>query len=205
MAAITSVSVSVGFATGAKWSPQPHQDVQDQMSPEELKMMQAMEKYATPGKQHEQLARRVGNWTAEIKHWPAPGAPAETMTGTAKFMPIMDGRYILQEFEGVTPWGPFSGIGLSAYDNLKQKYQSMWIDNMSTGLMVAEGDMQGTDLVTMGDMPDPIQGKFVKTKSIERMVNDDTLIMEMHAPGPDGKHFKMMEITYTRLKTGSTR
>jgi hypothetical protein len=28
----------------------------------------------------------------------------------------------------------------------------------------------------------------------------DTEVFEMHGPGPDGKEFKMMEITYTRKR-----
>jgi hypothetical protein len=41
-------------------------------------------------------------------------------------------------------------------------------------------------------------------RSMTRVVDDNTLEMEMYATGKSGKEEQMMEITYTRAKTGET-
>ena len=50
-------------------------------------------------------------------------------------------------------------------------------------------------------MPELMLGKHVPTRTEETMPNDDTIVFEMYKPGPDGKEFKTMVITYKR-KTG---
>ncbi len=37
-------------------------------------------------------------------------------------------------------------------------------------------------------------------RTVERIVDDNTFVVEMYTPGPDGKDFMTMEITYNRIK-----
>jgi hypothetical protein len=73
---------------------------------------------------------------------------------------------------------------------------------MSTGIMYAEGtfDAATKTFTFLGDMPDPIAGKYVKVRNTEKWIDDSKWIMESHTKGKDGKEFKNMEITYTRAK-----
>jgi hypothetical protein len=43
-----------------------------------------------------------------------------------------------------------------------------------------------------------MSGKSITIRSVERIVNDDSWVMETYGPGPDGKEFQMMQITYPR-------
>ena len=43
-------------------------------------------------------------------------------------------------------------------------------------------------------------GRNVPTRIIERTISDDKFTAEMFAPGPDGKEFRNMLITYTRAE-----
>ena len=204
--AIAGACMCVGFAAGTKWSPQPQDAAQGQeMTPEMQKAMEeAYMAYGAPGKHHEILAKRVGSWDATVEHWMMPGMPAATSKGTATYAAIMDGRYIFQEYAGDSPMGPFEGGGLLAYDNLKKKYQGIWIDSMSTGIMYTEGDRKDGKVVSTGYMPDPMSGKFIPVRTTEHMPDNNTIIMEMFQPGPDGAEYRSMKITYKRQSGGGT-
>ncbi len=97
---------------------------------------------------------------------------------------------------------PFYGIGYMGYDNVKKVYWGSWIDNFSTGLMTSSGSASdnGKSWKFTESMTDPVSGKEITGESRFSVVDADHHTMEMWGPGPDGKMFKMMEISYTRRK-----
>lgn len=178
-------------------------DQQPAMSAEEKAMMEKWHAFMTPGEPHKVLAAKVGTWTAKVSMWQAPGAPPSTSEGMSTMEMILDGRYLKDTFTGSYNGMPFQGSGLTAYDNIKKKYVSTWIDNMGTGIMVSEGtyDPATKTLNSTGESPDLMTWKYNPAKGVERYLGPDHWAMEMHSPTPDGKGwFKMMEIDYTRKK-----
>ena len=192
----------VGFACGcaamgfAAMTLAPKQDPADM----EKMFMEAMEKYATPAKQHAELAKREGEWTADLKMWMAPGMPPEIMSGQASFKTIMGGRFLHQDYTGEYNGMPFEGAGLTAYDRIKKTYVNVWIDNMGTGIAYSEGKMKDGVVTYVGEMPDIMQGKYIPSRTTERIVDENTFVVEMYTAGPDGKDFMTMEITYKRIE-----
>ena len=92
--------------------------------------MQACMLAGTPGKEHEQLAKDAGVWQGKNTMWMCPGAEPVKSECTYTVTPIMDGRYIKGEMAGEMPgMGPFTGFGISGFDNVSKKYVSTWIDN----------------------------------------------------------------------------
>jgi len=165
------------------------------MSPEEEAMMKA----ATPGAEHKKLDTMVGTWSATVKMWPAPGAPAQESKGTATNKWVLGGRYLEQSFDGSFMGMPFHGTGYTGYDNIKKEYIGSWMDTMSTGMMTSTGHINADGTWTFnGSMPDPMSGKDAPFEEKVTVKDKDHHVFEMMAPGPDGKMFKMMEITYTR-------
>ncbi|MHC4415178.1 MAG: DUF1579 domain-containing protein [Planctomycetota bacterium] len=173
-----------------------------EMSPQEQAMMEAWMKYMTPGEAHGHLAQRAGEWDLQVKIWHDPSLPAEESTATSKIKVIMGGRYLLEKVEGEFQGEAFHGLGIGGFDNLKQKYVGCWIDNLGTGIMyyegVPSGDHKTIDYVS--DHPDLLTGTYKKTRSVEKMINEDTYHMAGFNTTPDGKEYKHMELTYTRKK-----
>jgi hypothetical protein len=163
-------------------------------------MMEAYARYGAVGAPHQGLAKRVGTWKVQARFWIAPGAPAEVSEGKAEASLIMGGRYIMEKFEMSTPDGPFRGLGIVGYDNIKKRYQSLWIDSMSTGVMTAEGtgDQDARAIDYTGQEPDPASNAYKPYRSVEKQLDDDTRRLETFENGPDGKEFKVMELFYTR-------
>ena len=95
---------------------------------------------------------------------------------------------------------PFRGMSLTGYDNFKQRYNTVWVDDMHTSVVTAEGQAQdGGKVITLeGKYDCPMTGqKNMTMKQVIRIVSPDSHIFEMHDPSK-GDHSKMMEITYTK-------
>ena len=160
---------------------------------------QAMMAAMTPGEHHAHMKKLAGNFDYTIKMWMDPSAPPMESTGkrTAEF--LLGGRYLQEKITGTFMGMPFEGISLMAYDNLGKEYVSTWIDNMGTGIMVSKGQCDGKGNWTMtGESIDPATGKMITMKSVTTLVDDNTISMQMFMPGPDGKEYKMMELTMKR-------
>lgn len=173
---------------------------ESQMSPEERAMMEKWQAYMTPGEPHQFLAKMVGTWEFTTKMWQQPGAEAETSTGTSTMKSIMDGRYVVEHLDSTFSGQSFKGMGITGYDNIKKVFQSIWIDNMGTGILTSEGTCDGDVCTYHGEAPDVLQGKWKKIRSVGRHLSDDEMVFEMYDTGPDGKEWMSFQITYERKK-----
>ena len=165
------------------------------------KEMEAMMKAGTPGEQHKRLGALAGSWTVHGKFWqPGGGGTPAEMTGSAEVKPLMDGRYVHEEFSGDFMGMPFRGVGVTGFDNVRQKYLSTWIDNMSTTIMLMTGTYDGaTKTYTYtGQYPDPMTGKEKPMKIVMKVVDDNKHVSEFFDHTPGDKWVKTMELTYTR-------
>jgi hypothetical protein len=163
-------------------------------------MMDAWMKTMTPGEQHKKLEPFVGSFNVKVTSWMAPGAPPAESSGTAEDRWVLGGRYVQEMFDGQFMGQPFSGIGYTGYDNIKKAFMATWMDNMSTAIMITKGSMEGNTMTSSGTMDDPMSGKSQMVNNKVTVTDNDHHTMEMWGPGPDGKAFKMMEISYARKK-----
>lgn len=201
LCAAALVAVTAGV-TKTVVSQEGKDQAMPEMTPEQKAMMDKWIAFGTPGEQHALLAKKVGKWDLHVKFWEGPEETPGESEGQTEFQMALDGRFLTDHTNGVSPMGPFEGMGCTGYDNLKKKFVSVWIDNMGTGIMMAEGtfDPATKTFTFIGDMPDAGAGKYVKNRSTERWIDDSKFIMESFMKGKDGKEFRNMEITYTRAK-----
>lgn len=169
------------------------------MTPEQKAEMEVYMKAGTPGAPHQMLASTAGSYDLKIKSWHEPGAPPMEETGTATRTMILGGRVCVEDVTGTMMGSPYTGRGMTGYDNVTGKYWSIWMDSMSTGLMVSEGTCDAQKACTFtGSWNDPVKKGPVKARMTTRWTNPTTEVFEMYGPGKDGKEMKMMEITYTK-------
>lgn len=164
--------------------------------------MQAMMAAGTPGKMQEWLARDAGSWRGKTSMVMYPGAEPMTSECTSTVTPIMDGRYVKVEMAGEMPgMGAYSGLGISGFDNVSQKFVSTWIDNHSTGIMYGTGELSpdGKTLTWKFDFNCPIAKGPVVMREIDTITGPNSKKLEMYGPDPKtGKEFKMMTIELTK-------
>ena len=173
--------------------------------------MQKMMEMAKPGPNHKLLADMAGNWAYTIKYWmnPDPNAKPEESKGTATRKMIMDGRYSTMDVSGKMEMpGPdgkmktmqFKGMGIDAYDNVKQKFTSAWVDNMGTGVTMSEGTYDpATKTFTYTGEYEAIPGMKQKIRETLKVTDKDHMVFEWYEDRA-GKETKTMEISYTRKK-----
>ncbi len=164
-------------------------------------MMEKWKEYATPNENHKVLGTLVGDWNNTVKSWMSPDGKPEISKGTSEIDWIMGGRFIEQAVEGTFMGQPFEGMGIMGYDNEKKQYQSVWIDNMGTGIMTGSGnyDPKTKTLTDQGTFSCPAEGQK-SYRGVTKIIDKDNFTYEMYMAGPDGKEFRAMEIVYTRKK-----
>lgn len=194
---LCAAATAGALSQDAKTKPQ----TADKAAAAEASMAKMME-FATPGAAHKVLEQRAGNWMWEAKMF-TPAAP-EPMTskGTSEAKWILEGRYLQDTVEGTAMGQPFHGMGLTGYDNLKKKYVGTWVDTMGTGILHSEGtyDAATKTFTYTGETPDVEAGKYVKSRTTERMVDADHWLLQSFQPGSDGKEYMSFELRYTRQK-----
>ena len=168
-----------------------------QMDPQA--MMELYKNLATPGEPHKQFASLAGSWTTTTKSWMDPGKPPMESTGSAEMKMLLDGRFLYQEFTGEMMGQPFSGVGIDAYDNLRKRYVTVWLDTMSTGVFTMEGtaSADGKTITLKGQHGEP-GGGHMTHRAIWKLVDANTQTFEMYGTHGHGEEMKMIEITYTR-------
>jgi len=170
-----------------------------EMTPEQMAEMQAYMKAGTPGPEHAKLAAMAGNYDVKVKTWHDPSAPPMEDSGSATRKMILGGRVMVEEFNGSMMGMPFNGEGLHGFDNVTGKYWSLWMDSMSTGAMMSEGNCDDKNACTYtGTWNDAVTKAPVKARMTTRWTSPTVEVFEMYAPGKDGKEMKMMELTYTK-------
>jgi hypothetical protein len=120
--------------------------------------------------------------------------------GTAVIKLVMDGRYMLEDFQGTSMGMPFTGHGINGYDNQLGKHVGTWIDNLGTGIMTTVGtcdaDHKTINFVATGS--DPMSKTTRTWRGVAHEDSANKRSFTMYDKSPDGKEFKMMEIVYDR-------
>lgn len=166
--------------------------------------LEAMEKawadFAKLAPEHKHFKDVVGEWNVETKEtWPGMQKPIVSR-GKATFRLMLGGRFLQQRYEPEHEGQKFRGFGIHGYDKAKKKYVSVWLDNMSTGIMVSEGeyDEEADQLVQVGESESPL-GKM-RLRTVMKAIDDNGFTMSFYVAMPDKKEHKGMVITYTRKK-----
>jgi hypothetical protein len=156
--------------------------------------------YAMPGPEHKLLDRMAGSWNTLTRYWPAPDAELVESKGTSQRKWILDGRFLMEELDGGNLALPFRGLGLYGYDAFERKHTSAWVDPMNTSILTNLGTYDKTnDVVNFtGQYKDPWTGTRKPERGVTRFLGNDKHVLEIHVTEPNGKEFKMLEITYTR-------
>ncbi|MGB0910337.1 MAG: DUF1579 domain-containing protein [Nitrospirales bacterium] len=170
------------------------------MDPAMEAMMAKWQAYATPSDHHKVLSPLVGTWSHVVQWWMNPGTEPEVSKGTSETKWMMGGRFLQHIAKGISMGQPFDGMGITGFDNKKRKYQTVWMDNMGTGMMIGEGTYNPSHktLTDQGHFMDPMMGQRAY-RGVITFIDDNRHSYEMFSLDKTGKEFRMMEIVYTRM------
>jgi hypothetical protein len=166
-------------------------------------MMEIYKKMGTPGEPHKLLAKMEGTWTTRSRGY-LEGKPAgDFSVGTCEQKLILDGHYLRQEYTGNMMGTPFTGLNFLGYNNHTKKYESIWIDSLSTAIYFFTGkaSADGKTITQECIYDDAVRGQSV-WRSITRIKDNNTVEFEMFITPKGGKQEKMMEMTVIREGAG---
>ena len=104
---------------------------------------------------HEFLKKYAGSWDCQVKGWMAPGQPPTVSQGTFLGEMRLDGRFLFMDFKGEMFGQPFAGVQIVGFDNMQQKYISLWIDNTLDLFLHHHGHAPGQRHQRSGALPRP--------------------------------------------------
>jgi hypothetical protein len=177
--------------------------------PNPQEMMKQMMEMSKLNENHKMLAELDGNWNFTVKMWmnPDPNAKPQESKGTAVRKSIMGGRYVVMDVsgkmqipgeDGKMKATPFKGMGIDGYDNVKKKFVSSWIDNMSTGIQFSEGTYDAaTKTYTYTSDMEQMPGMRTPVRQVLKVPDNNHMTLEWYETH-GGQEKKTMEIDYTR-------
>jgi len=159
--------------------------------------------YAVPSKQHDILDRLAGEWSHSATLWESPGAEPEVFTMTADYRWVLGGRFLIGQYSGYFGGEFFEAKDVLGYDNFRQQFNSLWIDNKTTSFTLASGhyDRHQDALILQGTQDD-VERKVRDEpfKFVYRFGDDDRLVIEAFIPGPEGTMFRRIRVEATRTE-----
>ena len=103
------------------------------------------------------LAGLVGNWRGLTRTWFEPGKLADESETRGRIRAVLDGRFVVHEYEGSLRGKPLMGMAILGYHVDAGRFTMAWVDSfhMGTATMHAEGEPrdQGFSLLGSYDVP----------------------------------------------------
>jgi hypothetical protein len=162
-------------------------------------MMKMWAENNKPTASHAHLCPLAGEWSAECKMWMDPAAEPMVSKGTMKCMPVFDGRFFKSEFKGEMMGQPFTGYGYMGFNNTTKKYENMWMDSMTTAMVMTTGEASsdGKTITVTGTMDDCMTNEKCAIKYVWNIIDDNHNTMTMYRT-VEGKEIREGVISYTR-------
>lgn len=163
------------------------------------KAMAEAEALGRPGPEHGMLARLEGTWQVMGKAF-VPGQDPVEMGGTMVNEMILGGRFLESKYQGAFMGQKFWGRGLDGYDRGTGKHFSHWVDSMTTGVIVFEGeaDASGKVRTMYGERFEPSMGGMIREKAVTTIKSYSTYTYEAFMEGEDGEWVPTMRIVFTK-------
>ena len=144
-----------------------------------------------------------GRWEETVTFWFEPGGAPNTSPCSSVGEWIMGGRFLVQTHRCEMMGQEYEGLGITGFDNHRQEYVTVWLDNLTTSMMVTRGTFDPTTAtITMtGTAEDFIGGRNdVPVRTVTRINEDGSSVFEMYTQHTDGKEFKSLEVSARRVQ-----
>ena len=134
--------------------------------------MKQWERLTSPNENHRALEPLLGKWKLRCE------TGGSTMEGSAEFTSEMGGRFLVERTKLNMPGETFQWMAIHGYDNQKQKYTFVSIDNGGTSVELLEGKREGNTITYSGELDE--MGRRVHVRWIVQIHSKDRFTVEMY-------------------------
>ena len=156
-----------------------------------------------PGPEHKRLDALAGEWETVIKLWlNGPDEEAYQVVGRSNYTWKLDGRFLEVWSENPNDEGNYFALGFIGYDVSTGVYETLWMNNQSTGMALEEGRYDPADntIHTSGSYIDPSTGFKVLTRTEIAIAGPDSHMVSAYVTLGNGRESKQVEVICTRKK-----
>ena len=173
-----------------------------ELSEEDKKALEMVEKYATPGEKHKFLDYFVGEWGSTVKMAGEPGGEPVTYNEEISVKWLLGGRYLHAHLKGTFMGKPYDIYVYNGYDNYKKEFFSIQLSTLWTGYYLSTGnlDESGKIRTDRAVVYDPETGK-INVKAVTTIMDKDNYKYEFYIIDDKGKETRTMEVFYKRRHT----
>lgn len=151
---------------------------------------------------HYQLNQLAGEWQGICKTWFEPDQLADESPMKGKMTPVLDGRFLLFEYEGSMTGKQFDGMAIIGFSINSDKFQMAWIDSfhMGTDIMFSEGRSIGKLFSVIGNYGGPQLPEPWAWRTEIELKNPETIVVTAYNIAPTGEEARATETIFSRNK-----
>ncbi len=151
---------------------------------------------------HALLNHCVGKYEGTIRTWFEEGDPVDTATVKGELRQVLDGMFILHEYESTFQGKPMKGLAMIGHFLGEGRWQTAWVDSFHNGtrIMFSEG-AAGADPLrpdVSGSYPAPPGPNWGWRTKMEQP-SPELLVITHFNITPDGQEAKAVEFSYRRV------
>jgi hypothetical protein len=130
-----------------------------------------------------------------------PGQLADDSPLHGTFRPVLEGRFVVHEYEGSLLGQLRQGLWILGYNLAKVQFEATWIDNQHNGTatMFCVGAASPDGFWVLGRYPDPGGGPEWGWRTEFSLLDADHLIMTAYNIMPVGEEAKALETVLARV------
>ncbi|MDQ6482451.1 DUF1579 domain-containing protein [Dyadobacter sp. LHD-138] len=150
---------------------------------------------------HKKLGALAGNWEGATKTWFEPNVLADESPMKGRIRPILEGRFLIYEYQGSLNGNSFEGVATFGFDIANNKIQCSWIDSfhMGTGILLSEGNMTDHGFSVLGSYGGPDIPEPWGWRTVFELTDENNLIITAYNISPEGQEDKATETIYKRV------